>query len=544
MTSVAERYNRSWVTQKVLNRAPEWSRARRSPVSVAQQICNVPALEIEDTLKKLDEERDNSILATCDPTLLDRLYKVTLPGRFEFSLSEDQDRWSTYYTPSVWGEIDNSETSISRAPRNSVESLFYETTPTRTEYGGRSEIWEEVVPPTLVSDLSSVSPTGLSIEGPLYITLSDNTVWSEEYKDSIYFTKIYLKGTGLLDESIEEMIPLRLNGTYQTRRHWKTLSEFSVFHASESAKVSISVFPFRETPVAHEREIATNIDGAERDRFYSMRDYSWGSALAAERYLVDDDDQIRMGLDLRATDYELELWDGEGGNVSANAFVFKPHSDWMYVVDDDYLYVFDYRLPFPSTTYLGEGSGDSRFAIRFVDDKYFYTREDQIKFFTRTLEYTSIPFAVRWTLIWDDGTEYRIGVDGSLWESSEQEGWIYNDLWGEGRWEEQSITLSPMGFSGTYTLKLEAKYEEVEGIVTRTTKEAFCIPAIEPEAKLLLPATLRGAWDLGIDGEGKLWFYNGTSILLADLYYDYFIVDFQSKTVWLREQYPSVRVRP
>ncbi|MFO7907442.1 MAG: hypothetical protein R6U98_32645, partial [Pirellulaceae bacterium] len=88
-----------------------------------------------------------------------------------------------------------------------------------------------------------------------------------------------LKGTGLLDEDIEEVIPLRLNGTYQTRRYWKTLDEFLVLHASEDAKISISVFPFREAPVANDREIAVGIDGVERTRFYSMYSYSWGSTL-------------------------------------------------------------------------------------------------------------------------------------------------------------------------------------------------------------------------------------------------------------------------
>jgi len=544
VTSVAGQYRRSWITQRILNRAPEWTRARRSPVSVAQQICNVPALEIEETSKKLEEERDNFFLSTCDPTLLDHVYKIDLPGRFEFNQEEDQNRWSVYYSPSVWGEIDGSYVSISQANRNNVESLFYGVVPTRVGYGEQSEVWEEVLPPTKVSGVSSASPATMVLEGPLYVTLKNNTVWSEEYNDIVYFTKVRLKGTGLLREDIEEIIPLRLNGTYQTRNHWKTLDEFEILHASEDATVSVSVFPFREAPVANDREIAVGSDGVERTRFYSLYSYSWGSTLIAKRYLVDTEEQVRLGLNLKTIDYEMELHDGELGNVSASAFVFKPHSDWVYVVDDTYLYVYDYRLPSPSTEYLGESSGDSRMAIRLDNDKYFYTREDEVSFSSRVLEYTSIPFATRWTLVWNDGTEYRIGLDGSLWSTSSQEGWIYNDNWDSGKWEDQKITLSSVGLPGTYVIKLEAKYEENDEVVTRTTKEAFSVPSIDPEAKLMLPVELKGARDLGIDGQGRLWFYNGTSVLLADLYYDYFIVDFQEKRVWMREQYPSVRVRP
>jgi len=529
----------------MLNEAPSWTRARRSPVSVAQQICNIPALDIENTYKQLDHELDNSRLASCDPSLTSLLYKVSLPGRFQFNTEEDQSHYPVYYTPSVWAEVNGSEVAISQASENNVESLFYADPPTRIEYGEQSELWTEVVPPTSVSSVSNVLPEEMPIEGPLYITLTGNSTWSEEYNDILYHSKIYLKGTGLLDETIEETVPLRLNGTYQTRSHWKLLEEFSALHVDDDAKVSISVFPFREDPVACERDIAVGLDRAERTRFYSLGDYSWGSTLMAKRYLVDDDEQIRMGLSLQTADYELELLDDNSNNISANAFVFKPWSDWTYVIDDTYLYVYDCRLPFSDTSNLSTDSGDSRLSIRFEGDKQHYTREDEISFFSRTLELTSIPVAVRWTLIYPNGNEKRIGIDGSLWSTETQEGWIVNDDWSEGKWTEQYITLSAMGESGTYVIQLEAKYEDNDKeIVTRSTKEAFMIPAIEPEKKLLLPVELQNARDIGIDGEGKLWFYNGTSLLLSELRYDYFLVDFEKKELWFKEQYPSVRIRP
>lgn len=539
------RYNRSWVTQRLLNEAPSWTRARRSPVSVAQQICNIPALEIEDVYKQLSHELDNSRLASCDPSLTSLLYKVSLPGRFEFNTEEDQSRYPLYYTPSVWAEIDGVEVAISQASENSIKSMFYTDPPTRIEYGERSELWIEVIPPTPVSSLSNLSPEELPIEGFLYVTLAGNSTWSEEYNDILYHSKIYLKGTGLLGETIEETVPLRLNGTYQTRSQWKTLDEFHALHVNSDAEISISVFPFREDPVAHEEEIAIDLDGVERTRFYSLNHYSWGSTLAAKRNLVSSDEQIRMGLDLQTIDYEFELLDDNSNNISVNAFVFKPWSNWAYVVDNIYLYVYDYRLPFPDVSNLSTTSGDSRLSIRFEGDRQYYTREDDISFFSRTLELTSIPLAVRWTLIYPNGDERRIGIDGSLWDTEIQEGWITNNDWDEGKWKEQSITLSAMNQPGTYVVQLEAKYKDDGGeIITRSAKEAFIIPAIEPETKLLLPVELQGARNIGIDGEGRLWFYNGTSILLSELRHDYFLVDFEKKELWFKEQYPSVRIKP
>lgn len=538
------RYNRSWLTQRVLNHLPAASKARRSPAAITQQVVNANALEIQETIAELAHEKANYNLATCDQTLPEHLWKIDLPGGFVFGSSETQDRLKRYSVPGVWAEIDNEWVKLSQAEENNIQTLLFSALPTRIEYAEEQVLWQEAIPTTLVSELGEISPIELPIEGPLYITLSDNDVWHEEYKNTLYFSKVQLKGTGLFDEEIEETIPLRLNATFVTRSHWKTLDEIFVLHVGETAKISVASLPFDEVEVLNIRDVSTNLDGWERYQFYELGEENGVSVFSSKRYLSRDLDQVRLGIDAKTIDSQIELLDENGVSIEANAFVFKPWTNLIYVVDDAYFYVYDYSLPYPEVKGIEETCGDNRIAITFSDDKWCYVRNEDVEIHTRILDLASVPFSTRWSITFPSGTSYRLGLDGSLW-STDIDGWIFNADYADGAWEEQKIVFSGATETGTYVLTLEAKYKEEDGtIITRSTRELFSIPAISPEVQLLLPVELRNCRDLGFDGEGALWFYNGTSLLKTNIYHDYFMADFQKRVVWFREQYSNVRVAP
>ena len=47
---------------------------------------------------------------------------------------------------------------------------------------------------------------------------------------------------------------------------------------------------------------------------------------------------------------------------------------------------------------------------------------------------------------------------------------------------------------------------------------------------------------VGFDSDGKLWFQVDDSVSLANIYYDYFIADYEKNAIWLRENYSNVKV--
>ena len=543
-TLPSRRYNRAWTTQRILNRAPERTRARISPVSVAQQLVNPLAAEIQETILALAHERTNANLATCDLTLPDHAWKIELPPRFEWESGEDQDRYPSFEEPGVWGEIHGENIQLTLAEDNNIQTLFYESLPTRIEYGERQTLWNEVIPTTQVSEFAAIVPESLPIDGPLYITLNNNTVWEEEFKGVLYRSKIHLKGTGVLDEKIEEVVPLRMNATTKTRCYWKTLDEVIVSHLSDTATISIASLPFAEEEVLNSRDIAIDSNGIEQYQFYELGVHHWGSTLVGKRFLVSTMDQVRMGLSQKMVNLEMELLDDENSEIIANAFVFQPWTNYVYVVDNFNLYVYDYSVPFPDVEKMRNDTGDNRLSITFPDNRWMYIRGEAVEIHTRTLDLASVPVCTRWAISYPDGVRYRMGIDGSLW-SDAIDGWVFNDDWADGKWKEQKIIFDQLTQNGTYTLELEAKYQEEDGTYTyRTSKTIVFVPAIVPEIQLPLPPELCKPRKIGIDEEGQLWFYNGTSILLGKLFYDYFMVDYEKKTIWLREQYPLVRVVP
>jgi hypothetical protein len=294
-----------------------------------------------------------------------------------------------------------------------------------------------------------------------------------------------------------------------------------------------------ENPILDTRNISVPAEGGERDQYLKLGTENFGSTLIAESYISPDMDTIRLGLDAKRIDYKMELLDENGNNVNINGFLLKPFSDWIYAISDTHFYIYDRRLPYPNVSLLREETPDVRISLQ--SDNWIYTRGETSTVHTWTIDALSIPTAFRWTITEPSGTEYRVGIDGSYWPTTE-EGWIANPNPYNGTWTEQSMDFL-LDQAGEYIIRFDVKYlNEEEILIEETTKMLLFVPAIRPEVQLALPNDLLNCQNLFLDSDANLWLYNGTSIIKAMLYYDYFLVDYQRKTIWLKENYPSIRV--
>ena len=68
------------------------------------------------------------------------------------------------------------------------------------------------------------------------------------------------------------------------------------------------------------------------------------------------------------------------------------------------------------------------------------------------------------------------------------------------------------------------------------------VPAIRPEVTFELPLGLNDSDGIMFNSDGDLWFLKTNAVYKADVFYDYFLVDYERNIVWLRENYSSVRV--
>ncbi len=535
----SHRYSKAWMTQRLLNRAPEWTEARKNPASVAQQLINPIGLNLQETIQQLAQARYNMFLSTADLAQLDVLSYIDLTSGMEFSSTTLLTGEKKYSAPTVYATIGGTEYEITIAEKNNIETFGYNCLPSRIADGERSVDYEDVLSRTIVSALAAATPNDVPLEGHLYITLRDNDSWEERAKDKIYYPKVYIVGTTRKETSVTEVLPLRYNGTFKTINEWESVESISVSYLSSTAYLTVESFPFDKESYLDTRNINVSATEGEKMVFLSLNTHLWGSSLAYESFTLTNMDLMRTsGVDEKEIYAEVELLDEDENNITLNDFVLKPTSNFMFAVDDDNFYVYDLSLPYPDGR---NAIGSPNNKVNLFSDKWIYTRDETATIKTKNLDVLDPPYAVRWTMLDPDGDEYYLGLDGSLWATT-TDAWIANELWEESNWREQSIDLL-LDKSGEYIITLESSYiNERDESVTLSSKFLFFTPSIQPEVQLALPTALTSPEKIAIDSDNQIWIHKDSEVHLLDIFYDYFLVDYARNRVWLKETYSSVRV--
>ena len=537
----SRRYSRSWITQRLANRAPEWSHLRSNHTSVGQQLFNPIGIEIQDTIQQLTSERFNMTVSTANISLLDALYRLDLSYGMEFSYETDSIGEKIYTPPTVYATINTIEYEITQAENNDINTLAYNYIPSRIADGEVSFAYEAVVPRTLISALSSVSPAAISIDGHLFVTIRNNTNWETRYNDQIYYPKVYITGIARKGIEITEAIPIRYNGTFKTINEWQSVESVFVSYLDDTAYITIETFMFDVEEVLDIQNITIPSVGDERLQFTKLNSRGFGSTISAEAYTISNMDMVRDGgIEEKETVYEIELLDDNGNNITANHFVFRNNTKLFYAIDDDNIYIYNSELPWPDVTNIFGESPETK--IDLFSEKWIYYRGETATIKTRNLISVDPPWKNRWTLLDPAGNTYYIGLDGSLWATT-IDAWINNDLWERGSWEEQWIDLT-LTQKGVYVITLESMYINITTNETTmlTTKYLFYVPSITPEAQFELPAALSNSDYIGMDSDNNVWLYRYGAVNLLSLFYDYFLVDYENNRVWFKEDYSSVRV--
>jgi hypothetical protein len=506
-------------------------------------MLNPTAADLERVNKQLVEERNNIYLSATNINLIDRLYFVELGVGMEFSYSDGGDGIIVFDTPAVYVDIEDTEHQITIAKDNDIESLCYTAVPSRIEDGEMVCSYLEVIPRTEVSELGDVAPNSLPIPGHLYVTLRNNNTWQYEVVNKYFYPKIHIRGTTRKGVEMEEAVPLRYNGTFKTINEWDEVTEVFVSYLDAEAEITVEVLPFDRDTQLDTHNLVVPATGIESWRFVRLEEKIWGSALVSEGFTVSSFDVIRKGFDTLDHEWEMELHNTSGTPVDLTAMVLKPNTDYMLAIDDNYLYVYNTKLPYPDLTVLGSESADTKMDL--WSDRWIYARGDSVRIFTDILDVSVVPWRVRWSVVDPDGQEYYLLANGSkVLTDSGVDAWIGNTRWEYGTWKEIYMDFL-VEQTGVHVVTLETLYADADkqgNNVTLTTKFLYYVPSATPENVIELPNALKNATDIGFDSDGKLWFSTGDDILLADLYYDYFMVDYELNRVWLRENYSSVRV--
>jgi hypothetical protein len=511
--------------------------------SVLQQLLNPLAGDLERVNKQLVEERNNIFLSSTNMDLIERLYYVKLGIGMEFTKTDQGDGIPVYSIPTVYADIDGTEHEITIAKKNDINTLCYSAIPSRIDDGEEAYSYSEVIPRSEVGSLSGITPNDIVVPSHLYITIRDNTTWEYRANDKIYYPKVFIRGTTRKGVELEEAIPLRYNGTFKTINQWKSVSEIFVSYLDDTAEITIESFPFDRDTQLDTGNLLVPASGTESWRFVRLGSKTWGRTMVSEGFTTSSFDIVRKGFGTLDYEYEVQLQDADGDPLTLTAMVLKENTDCMFVIDDTNLYIYSTKLPYPDLTVLEDSHPDTKMDL--YSDRWIYTIDDTITIRTDILDVSNVPYKVRWHILDPDGQEYYLLSDGTK-VSLSTDAWITSNEWESGSWKEQNMDIL-VEQAGTSVVTLECLYVDEENQsnnFTLTTKFAFYVPVALPEIVLPLPVELQNSSDIGFDSDNRLWLLSGTgdSIQLLDVFYDYFMVDYEMNSVWFRENYSSVRV--
>ena len=536
-----ERYSVSWITQRLANRAPEYSHGRKWTSSVLQQVLNPIAGEIQKTLQQLTEERNNYFPTSTNVFLLDKLYTLPLGIGMDFQKEERIDGVLEYKPPRVYAIIDGTEYEITSAQENNIETLAYNSLPSRISDAEISYAYSEVVPETTIGNLGNITPSSFSVPGRAKITIDNNTNWDLNIGDTTFYAKVFIKGITRQSTKITESIPIKYNGTFKTIHQWDSIEKVWASYMDPSASITVEILEFEQNFLLDVKNIIVPNTSVEAFRFMRLKEESWGSALLTEGFTEANIRNIQMGFNAKDTEYEIELLNDAGDNVSLNGMTINDNFPWVLCIDDDNLYVYNPDLPYPDVTKLTPESTNTKMDL--YSDKWNYARDETATVSTKTLDISTPPYSIRWTLEEPNGSKWYLGVDGSKWPLT-TEAWIDNKGWDKGDWKEQHMDLV-LDQKGTYILSIECMYSSsvnVQSHYTLTTRHLLYTPSIIPEITLELPTNLKESDGISFDDDGNVWLRKNNNVQKLNLFFDYFLTDYLKKAIMFRENYSSVRV--
>jgi len=544
-------YKRSWVCQRILNNLPSSENARRLPFSIAQQLLNPIAFSVQNTYQQLAQSILNAKTSSFNMNLPSDIWSLDISDSFEFQESSLATEDTTYSAPDVTGYIDSTAISLTAATDNDIESFTGNTIPTRIEDSGVSKSYSPVLDFTTADSLSSASLSDIVVYGHLYITVKDNTTWRHEFQEYVYYPKVRITGETRKRTEVTEEVPIQQNGTFKTVNQWRSVSKIEHYYLDDSASICVESFPFNAEYLVDENNLYVLSQDTELFQYFDISENEEAFYFDLDCY-VDTIDDLNMAQALgnhKDNIFSLSL-DNISPWSSLPYLVMSSFPNLAYIINNSGMSVYDIRLPLPDNSLVSEDDPESN--IDIYSDKWVVKYGENAKFTTRLLDHTNPPFRYRMKLTVPDGfggfVYYWIGLDGSKHSLGSTNGWIQNERWDISEWEDKHFSFL-VEDHGENVLTFECLFsdESTGQTYTRKSQFMFYCPKIAAETSLNFPDTFSWGYEpegAAKDSDGNIWLLSdsGTVIRKIILRYDYFVIDYERKRVWVREEYDKMKV--
>lgn len=540
------RNRRSWITQRIANRYPPWSRFRQSGQSMGQIMIDPMCREIEDLYWWEQYNFGNFILNSSDNFQVESLRELSLPSGFIFDYRDDTDG-RVYIAPeSVVGQLSGGTwVSLTQADNNGLEELWYGV-PTRITAAGESYSYNAVISSTRVSNISSMSPGRINVPGKLWLTLSENSSCLHNYRGNVVRSHVVLTGRDIHGLPAEERIFFAFNGTVQTLKAWSEIDSIQTRYIDDDAVLHVSWLPIGSSDYIDYFGLSIS-DRVEKFRFFGRSDKSYGTALVHKTFGADSFLDVEEGYDEKDDVYEIELLDSSESNVSLNWLTTWPKRRWVVGTTSSTVHFYSPDVQTGDRSLLADR--DAEVIVQIYSEKEYYGKGDTIELVADTKRPNWVVLRSRWSVVKPNGT--RVGINGagsevtygeSGWEENTR-GTLFNRIGLDRNYIEYTLSQS-----GTYAFYLETTMKEnvqEQGarVFEQTDVKIIRVPSETALASLSLPTSVGEVSYISFDSYGRPWVINETAVAhRLDFHYDRYIVDFTEKKIYVREDYDIVKV--
>lgn len=566
----------SWVTQRISNRLPLWSRARLNEDTILQALINPFAVQCEELYTELIDVRNNYFITTASLNQQGFLYEVQLPMTFAFDYTEHEGGTITFLEPTVLGTVDSSTYTLQLLdPNKSYMIERREILPSRVSASLLCSVFSnEILPATTLAALSSatINDLGLSDFGVVYVKINGGSLFGwRENDDKNVTPKVIL--TGILDgqrKEIEEHLLFPTNATFRSPSYWKEIEQVDV-RGIEDSTTTVELNAGFARDYAHDPFAMLSTSISETPLFYELNNLPvvGGGNIPYIKHNTTEIDSIalqRQGYSTRITEHEVAVLYDHGEYLDDEWVDIEqmPNTRWLVGVSQTGIYFVDNRLPHPLSLVGETGDGDSIYSkaltlrtpnadLNIEVDTHHLLRSKQngsVNVTTWHRKRQKGIARIRLSIIVDSPTMNRpsttyLDPSGNLILIGGS--WIENvsDTTGPYNWDDISFTIDVDTLAGC---SIWAAYLRLDTIYEDSSEETDTTFVFSPytlvEKSFVMPTELMGHV-VGIasskdqqlcilDDQDRVWQLNFS--------YDYYLIDYRRNKLWLLENYDSVGI--
>jgi len=547
------------ITQDMCNSYPRWSVIREDRQSLGAQVLNAIAQPLEDFRMQLQRELANNWLIRCDCNGLGPVSEVELRG-FTLQFTEDFPGHQVLIAPTMRGKKSGVWYTVSLTDPNSLETLFYESPPTRVSLAESQSIanLHVVVDANLfiaeVSQAPFVVNATLPFSNKLTVTITHGSLfYSAESRQQAQVT---IKGKDRFGKEIVEKLSFLFNDSRTTQRTFSYVEEVDVTYLTGEdthIRVVSGKFQEEERPILDTTEPAWTEDRVRSVQKWSLTTLSqvnpslypgsFGAVLQKKQYTVVNDTTFRSGYAVLDTVRETQLRTASGNEVMATGMALMPHRRFLFVVGDgiaplmpDMLFIYDLRdLAIPNLAALIDKDFDA--FGRIVTSSDFVPPGGELVIDADLAHYATDPQRSRMFHTYPDGTRKAILADGTEVADTLFE-WQYRpdhkSFDPSGRVLIPTLVLNPTEV-GDHIFTLETQFADE----THTDQRVVTVDVLDAIVEISLASLVTDVSGVDFDIDGNLWVKAGGYYRL-NMHNDRAVIDAMNNIAYFAEDYDEV----